>query len=121
MNFSKFLNNLTGLTRPIKSLFGLYMLMYLLPLGIPFYIVSMVWKGLIKDDSSVNCGIAITIILCALVVLLWTIYFVFYFTKIRERNPHLYGKGFISGITESTETANSSTGEGNQITREQEE
>lgn len=86
------------LISPIKSVFGLYLLMYILPLSIPIILVMSIYEALMFKNT-VNIPVAIIIGICALVSFAWTIFFLIYFTNQRNTNPDLYEKGFLSELT----------------------
>lgn len=111
MKFNEFIENIFRALSPVKSLLGLYILLYLIPLFIPLYIVSKIWNRLILSNNSINWEIMWTIIICAGVVTIWTTFFLIYFTKIRTKNPRLYGKIFISDFKTITETSDSTFAE----------
>jgi hypothetical protein len=97
-----------------RSIFGFYILMYLIPIFIPFYIVNRLCDKLIINDH-LNSDVVLMLGFCSLAILFWTIFFVVYFTKIRTNNPRLYGKVFLADAASPTQTRNSTD-----ISREQE-
>jgi len=96
MKFNDFFEHIYRTISPVRSLFGLYILMYLLPIILPFYIAVTSLSKLILSDGSINSQLLTIVSVCSVTVLLWTIFFLIYFTKIRTKNPNLYGKTFVS-------------------------
>ncbi len=94
-----FINFISSLFKPIKSVFGLYLLMYLIPLSLPLYIAVELQDALVSKEGDVIFAVAGILGLCYLAALGWTIFFLIYFTRQRTSNPELYEKGFLSELT----------------------
>lgn len=82
---------------PAKSVFSLYLLMYVLPMFIPVMGAMAVHKHLISNDQ-LNVGVALFLGVCGIAGIAWTVWFLLYFTKQRNANPELYEKGFLSEL-----------------------
>jgi len=98
MSIEEFLNMFLSLLKPIKSVFGLYLLMYALPILIPLYIAFSIKDVLILKNGEISLPVALMLGGCVIVILLWTGFFLLYFTKQRTNNPELYEKGFLSEL-----------------------
>lgn len=103
-----FLKGIGDFANSFRSLFAFYILMYLAPLIIPFGLVTTVWGNIFIDKKEVNFVILKIISSCSAIVIAWTLFFLIYLTRERTKNPKLYGKGFIEGFDEATETIDSS-------------
>ena len=51
-----------------------------------------------------NIGVALTLLTCTVLIIIWALFFYVTFTKEKTKNPHLYGNGFMLGITSSLKT-----------------
>jgi len=89
--------NFIKIFNPIKSVFSLYILMYILPMFIPILIVSSIYESLIVKNI-LNIPVVVLMFVCGIIAVVWTIYFLTYFTKQRNSNPELYEKGFMSEL-----------------------
>lgn len=98
MDVEKFFSIFSSILKPIKSVFGLYLLMYSLPILIPLYVAFSTRSALIPKSGEMNIPAVLILGSCAIVVIVWTIFFLLYFTKQRTKNPELYEKGFLSEI-----------------------
>jgi hypothetical protein len=87
-----------GLFKPIKSVFSLYLLMYLFPLSIPV-IIAMSMYDLMIIENKINTPVAIIVGICGFLSFFWTLFFLLYFTKQRNSKPELYEKGFMSELS----------------------
>lgn len=96
MDMDKFFSAFSVILKPIKSVFGLYLLMYSLPILIPLYIAFSIRNVLISQSGEMSIPVSMVLVGCAIVVITWTIFFLIYFTKQRTKNPELYEKGFLS-------------------------
>ena len=97
MTFPELLSAIVGTVNPIKSIFGLYVLMFMLPLVIPLIIAYEAHSRLFDGvTNKVNAGAGIALCVCCLFVLGWAIFFLIYFTKQRTKNPQLYRQGFLT-------------------------
>lgn len=108
------LRSITDSLKPIKSLFGFYMLMFLIPLIIPFYFARRALIYIFVNNDF-NLPIMVGLVTCVVIIILWTLFFLFYFTKERTRNPRLYGKGFVAGFSRQGETATSAESKSKQV------
>ena len=100
MDLSEFWSTIIGTVRPVKNIFGLYVLIYVLPLSIPVLIALEAHPRLFDElTNKVNTGAAIVIGSCCLFVVAWSIFFLIYFTKQRTKNPQLYRKGFVTDFS----------------------
>jgi len=106
-----FLKGLGDFANSFRSLFAFYILMYSTPLIIPFSLAVAVKDNIFIDKKDINFGVLIIILCCGFVITLWSLFFLLYLTKERTKNPHLYGKGFVKGFDEATETIDSSKSE----------
>lgn len=88
--FERFLR----LISPIKSVFSLYLLMYMLPISIPVLVTSSCYNEMVIDGK-LNVDVAVIVGICTIVAFGWTTFFLIYFTNQRNNNPDLYQKGFM--------------------------
>jgi len=96
MNFSELWSWVVNTVKPVRSIFGFYVLIFVFPLSIPVFIAYEAHSRLFDDmTSKVNSGAAMVIASCIVVVIGWTTFFLIYFTKQRTKNPHLYRQGFL--------------------------
>lgn len=92
--FGKFLSVIT----PVKSVFGLYKLMFAVPLIICAFVIFNLSDDLVKENGELNLDIAIFVAALVILVLAWAAYFLHYFTKNRNERPELYQQGFIDSL-----------------------
>ena len=72
--------------------------MYSLPILIPLYIAFSIRNALISQSGEMSIPVSLVLGGCAIVVIVWTLFFLIYFTKQRTKNPELYEKGFLSEL-----------------------
>jgi hypothetical protein len=89
MNLEKFFDTFLSILKPIKSVFGLYLLMYALPILIPLYMAFSIKDALVSNNGEMSLPVALVQGACAIAVFLWTIFFLLFFTKQRTNNPEL--------------------------------
>jgi len=87
-----------ALFKPIKSVFSLYLLMYVCPLSFPAITAMSVYESMIVENK-LNTPVAVIVAICGLIAFLWTIFFLLFFTKQRNTKPELYEKGFMSELS----------------------
>jgi hypothetical protein len=99
MSFSELWSGVVNTVKPVRSILGFYVLMFVFPLSIPLFIAYETHSRLFDDATDkVNSGVALVIGICALMVIGWAIFFLVYFTKQRTKNPKLYQPGFLEEI-----------------------
>lgn len=96
MPVGEFWVTMTNFIKPIKTIFGFYIVIYLLPLGFIISIGIEAKKHLFIDGSHLNIPAAIIIGICIVCAILWSIFYLLYFTSQRTKNPKLYNRGFLS-------------------------
>ena len=100
MNVSDYWSMVVNTIKPVRSIFGFYVLIFLFPLSIPLAVVANTYSRLFNDATNqVNVGAAVIIGICGALVFGWAIFFLLYFTMQRTRNPHLYRKGFLTDFS----------------------
>lgn len=52
-----------------------------------------------SSTNQINFEAAIILAICAFCIIIWTIFYLLYFTKQRTKNPQLYDKGFVSDFS----------------------
>jgi len=92
--FERFLQ----LISPVKSVFSLYLLMYILPVAIPV-LTAISFYEIMVVDGVLNVEIAGVVGTCTFLAFAWTVFFLIYFTNQRNNNPELYQKGFMSDLS----------------------
>jgi len=92
--FERFLH----LISPIKSVFSLYLLMYILPLSIPVLTAIAFYDTMIVNGK-LDVAVVTIVGVCVIIAFAWTIFFLIYFTNQRNNNPELYQKGFMSELS----------------------
>lgn len=97
MVFGDFWSNIITSIKPIKTIFGFYVALYFFPLAF-FMMIGYEAKNRLftASNAHMNIPVAILLAICAICVVLWSAFFLIYFTKQRTKNPHLYNKGFLS-------------------------
>lgn len=97
MAFGNFWSTVVNAIKPIKTIFGFYVALYLFPLAFFLLVGYETMKKLfIEKTHEVNVGAAIILVICAICIVSWTVFFLMYFTKERTKNPRLYNKGFLT-------------------------
>jgi len=100
MPFGNFWTTILNSIKPIKTIFSFYVALYIIPLSFIAMIGYDANKNLFfKDTNQINLHVAIILAICALSILIWTAFFLIYFTRQRTKNPHLYNKGFLSNVS----------------------
>jgi len=100
MPFGDFWTTILNSIKPIKTIFGFYVALYVIPLAFIVMVGYDAKKNLfIRETNQINLPVAIMLAICALSILLWTGFFLIYFTRQRTKNPHLYDKGFLSHVS----------------------
>ena len=65
MNFSEIWSAIVGTVKPVKSILGLYVLIFVFPLSIPLVIAYGAYSRLFNDvTNKVNTGVAIVLVAC---------------------------------------------------------
>lgn len=92
----EFKNLLTNLIKSIKTLFSLYVIIYLVPTFTVVYLLDYLKDKLFTSVAhDINCPIYYLFISLIIKLFLWSIFYLIYFTSQRTKNPHLYEKGFL--------------------------
>ncbi|MEJ1298505.1 MAG: hypothetical protein RPU63_13640 [Candidatus Sedimenticola sp. (ex Thyasira tokunagai)] len=91
------------LISPVKTVFSLYLLMYVLPVSVPVIVALQFYEAMVVG-SQLNIAASIIVLTCGAVAFIWTIFFLIYFTNQRNKNPELYQKGFMSELNVSGES-----------------
>jgi len=99
MAFGDFWLTIVNSIKPIKTIFGFYVALYLFPLGFFLIIVYEAKDHLFVNDNQINTAVAALLGICAMCVVIWSVFFLIYFTRQRTKNPHLYNKGFLSELS----------------------
>lgn len=92
------LERIWKLISPVKSVFGLYLLMYSLPSALLLTVALGAYESMIVE-SRLNGPVAVLVGVCCAALFAWTVFFLTYFTKQRNSNPDLYQRGFMSEYT----------------------
>lgn len=99
MSFSAFWTAITKKTRPIRTIFGLYVTCWLVPVALFALLVHTMKDHLITPEGQLNIPVTISAGFFTFCATVWTAGYVWYFTKQRKENPDLYKEGFMTDFT----------------------
>lgn len=98
MDLINWIKGWVAFLKPVKTIFGFYIILYLIPTSLLSYFALNCWKKLFLENGNINYGACIIFIALILSIIIWTIFYLIYFTHHRTKNPRLYGKGFVNGF-----------------------
>ena len=96
MAFVDFLSTIVNSIKPIKTIFSFYVALYLFPICFFLIIGYEAKEHLFVNDTEINIAVATLLGICATCVVIWSVFFLIYFTRQRTKNPQLYNRGFLS-------------------------
>ena len=100
----KLLKNIKSFANSIKTLYALYVLMYIVPQLLPFSLSYAFWNNLIVNEKNINYPVLISVSICGMIIIGWNLFFLLYLTKERTQHPQLYGRHFFTGFDMTTDT-----------------